>query len=93
MKKIIYIIILFNILILTTGCNSKEELNCDIGQTQVTITIKKGQIINYYDKVNGNASKEEIAILNNQYLLNIDTNSKAIELLKEAMANNGGSCK
>lgn len=91
MKKIL--IILFISIVLLTGCSKKEDLICDIGSTTVTITLKKGKIIKYVDKIKGESSKEDLDNMNNEYLREINNNSDAIIKLKEVITIMGGHCK
>lgn len=94
MKKIL--IILFISFIFVTGCGKKDntdELKCEMSNTTITITVEKGKIIKYVDKVRGDISKEEINVLNESYLKNIKDNKEAINKLREVIASTGGDCK
>lgn len=91
MKKIL--IILFISVVLLTGCTKEENLICDIGNTTVTITLKNGKIIRYFDKVKGESTKEDLDNMNNEYLREIDNNKDAINKLKEVITILGGSCE
>lgn len=75
-----------------TGCSKKEELICDIADTKITVTVKNGKIISYYDEVKGNSSDEDIKILNDSYLEDVNDNSEALSILKDVIAQNGGNC-
>lgn len=89
--KIILIIISIFLLV---GCSTaKEELECEIGSTVITLTVGNGTIIKYVDEIKGELSQEEIDVLNESYLKNIDNNDDAIKILREVIANNGGNCK
>lgn len=90
MRKILLLVIFSSLLL--TGCSTKEELICDMGSTKVTITLNKGKIINYVDKIDGQLSKEEIDLLNESYLKEINNNSEAINKLKDVIAIAGGIC-
>jgi len=91
MKKIILLLI-FSILLLT-GCAAKEELVCDIGSTVVTVTVQKGKIISYIDKIEGELSSEGIKQLNESYLESITNNVDAINKLRDVIATMGGNCR
>ncbi len=94
MRKILFLIIVVLLMsIVVTGCDKKEDLVCDIGSTTITITLKKGKITRYYDEIKGDSTKEEINLLNKNYLKEIKNNKDAIEALRDVIANNGGSCK
>lgn len=92
--KIILIIICA---VLLTGCSKEKDeensLKCDIGNTTITLTFKKGKIIKYVDKIQGDLDKDEIDELNNAYLNEVDDNSSAITILRGVIASNGGDCK
>ena len=91
--KIKYSIILLLVSFLfLTGCTTKEELTCEYENTSITITLESGKIIKYVDKITGEASKEAIEIMNNDYLKDINDNEEAIEKLKEVIATTGGDC-
>ena len=93
MKKII---LCLSIILLLTGCGKKEEtikLECELSTTTITLTINAGKIIKYVDKINGEASDEEINVLNNSYLDGIDDNKMAISKMIEVIASNGGDCR
>ena len=86
------IILLLVSALLLTGCGSKEEvLTCDFPNTTITITVRDGKIIKYVDKLTGEASSEEIVIMNEEYLKDVSIND-AVNKLKEAIANVGGDC-
>ena len=89
MKKIF---LLFICVLLLTGCSNKSELVCDIGITTVTITIKDGKIINYFDKLDGALDNDDITQLNKAYLQDINTNEDAIAKLRDVIASMGGNC-
>jgi len=93
MKKVLTFLV---VLLLLTGCSKKEDkqvvLECEFPNTTITITIEKGKIIKYIDKIQGEFSKESIDLLNNSYLSNIDNNSEALTKMKEVIATNGGDC-
>ena len=92
--KIILIIICA---VLLTGCSKEKEeeniLKCDIGNTTITLTFKKGKIIKYVDEIQGDLAKDELEELNNSYLENVNDNSSAISILRGVIASNGGDCK
>lgn len=88
------IILLIIITFITTGCfNQQEKLECEIGDTNITLTIKDGNIIKYVDKIEGELPQEKIDVLNESYLKSVNNNSEAITKLKEVIATNGGFCK
>lgn len=91
MKKILLLIMIS--MLFLTGCSTTEELTCDIGITTVTITIKKGKIISYVDKLDGDLSKEKIDLLNESYLKDINDNNDAINKLRDVIATTGGTCR
>lgn len=81
---------------LLVGCGNKsveENLVCDIGKSAITVTVKDGQIIKYTDKIRGNASREEIDVLNDSHLKDITNNKDALSKLREVIAESGGDCK
>lgn len=90
MKKIF---LLFICVLLLTSCSNKSELVCDIGITTVTITIKDGKIINYFDKLDGALDNDDITQLNKAYLQDINTNEDAIAKLRDVIASMGGNCR
>lgn len=91
MRKIL--IILFISMILLTGCSKKEDLICEIGSTTVTITLKKGKIIKYVDKIKGESTNEDLDNMNNEYLKEVNNNKDAINKLREVITIMGGYCK
>jgi len=91
-----FLILVCLLLVILTGCNSKQEdkvLVCDFSNTTITVTIKKGQIEKYIDSIQGEFSKEKIEQLNNEYLKNITNNKVAYNKMREEIAKLGGDCK
>ena len=94
MKKVLLFFIVCFLLI--TGCGKKEEkinLECELTSTTITLTIEKGQITKYVDKISGEISQSEIDVLNESYLKGITDNQDAITKMREVIASNGGDCK
>lgn len=93
-NKLLWLVI---VMLLLVSCNSKqdkqESLECSIGDTVITITVEKGKIIRYYDKVTGELPSEKIDILNKNHLEDINDNEQAIVRLREVIASSGGDCQ
>lgn len=94
MKNKIAVLLLLSFLLVGCGKKSIEEnLVCDIGNTVITVTVQDGKITKYVDKVRGDASSDEIAVLNDSYLKDITNNKDALSKLREVIAENSGDCK
>lgn len=93
MKYKVVLIVMISFLLI--GCSDYKEdiLECDIGNTVITLTVKNGKIIKYNDKIQGDLKEEEIAVLNNSHLTDIDNNQDALSKLREVIASSGGNCK
>lgn len=89
----IKLLLILTVCFLLVGCtSSQEQLKCDIGATTITITVEKGKIISYYDKIEGDLPQEEIDVLNESHLKNITNNQEAMDKLKDVIASSGGNC-
>ena len=91
-----FLILMFLLLILLTGCKSKQEdkiLTCNFTTTSITLTIRKGQIVKYVDEIQGEFSKDKIEQLNREYLQNIKDNNEAYMILRGVIASTGGDCE
>ena len=89
------VLVVISILLLL-GCSStpKEDiLECDMGNTVITLTIREGKIIKYVDKIRGELLQDEIDVLNQSHLQDIEDNKAALTKLRGVIATSGGDCK
>ena len=67
--------------------------NCFTDESEFSIVFKDGQVVRYYDSVDGELVGDAINIINTEYLVGVTEDDRAISIMNSVMTELGGYCE
>lgn len=72
---------------------SKRQIFCNNSDNEFILNLENGQIVSYIDSIDGDLGDEIVNILNEEHLVGVSDNDKALKIMNDVLIQNGGSCK
>ena len=73
--------------------SDESVANCETDESKFSIVLKDGQVVRYYDSVDGELGAQTIDIINSEYLTQVTDDDKAISIMNGVMKELGGYCE
>ena len=66
---------------------------CVTDESDFSIVLKNGQVVKYYDSVDGELGQDTIDIINSEHLVGVTSDDRAISIMNGVMEELGGHCE
>ena len=73
--------------------SDESVASCFLDDSKFSIVFKNGQIIRYYDPYDGELNQEALDNINNEHLVGVTDDNKAISIMSSVIKELGGYCE